>query len=90
MAVFSDQRFNLPTHDPATPRQTAGVDTTTASAIQAFGQLGGEAYRGHLEGQLLNNLQETGDIINTINQGDEAIRTAVKEGSIDPTTERFK
>jgi len=90
MASLSDARFSLPDPNVVIPQVQSGIKTSTASAIKAFGQIGGEARKGFLEGALLNDLQETGDIINTINQGDEAIRGAVKEGTIDPTSKRFQ
>lgn len=90
MASLSQGRFSLPDPNIAVARTTAPVDTSTASAIEAFGQLGGEAYRGHLQGKLINELQETGDIINTINAGEEAIQQASKRGEIDTASDRFK
>jgi lysozyme len=90
MASLSEGRFQLPDANTAVSRVTAPVDTTVASSIKAFGDLGGQARQGHLEGQLLNNLQETGDIINTINAGTDAIRDAVRKKQIDPTSKRFQ
>ena len=90
MASLSDARFSLPDASVAVHQATAGVDNTLASSIKAFGDIGGEAFKGHLEGSLLNDLQDTGNIINTINAGDDAIRSAVKQGNIDPTSKRFQ
>jgi GH24 family phage-related lysozyme (muramidase) len=90
MASLSDARFQLPDANVAVRQATAGVDNTLASSIKAFGDIGGEAFKGHLEGTLVNDLQDTGNIINTINAGDDAIRDAVKKGNIDPTSKRFQ
>ena len=89
MAVFSDQRFSLPMHEVATPRSTAPVDTSTAEAISAFGDIGGELRAGAIEGELVNDLQQTGNIINTLNQGYPAIQEAIESGNINPNTDRF-
>lgn len=90
MVSLTQSRFGLEAPRASAPQQFAGPDTTTASAIQAFGEIGGDAYRGYREGQLLNELQDTGNMIATINAGTDAIRDAVKQGNIDPTSKRFQ
>lgn len=90
MASLNDARFSLPDVDVAVAQVTEGVDTSIASAIQAFGQIGGEARKGFLEGKLLNDLQETGNIIDTINEGPEAIGKAQKAGQLDVTSKKFQ
>lgn len=90
MASLSDARFSLPDPQVAVSRVTAPVDQSTAQAIEAFGKLGGEARKGFLEGTMINDLQETGDIINTINAGESAVQEAVRKKQIDPTNERFQ
>lgn len=89
--ALSDARFSInEASNAAVASVTAGVDNSVAQSIKAFGNIGGEAFKGKLSGDLLNDLQDTGDIINTINAGDAAIRDAVRNKQIDPTTERFQ
>lgn len=90
MVSLSQGRFGMSEADITTSLPQAGPDLTTANTIKAIGQFGGDARKGWMQGQLLNQLQETGNMINTINAGPEAIREAVKSGNIDPTNKRFQ
>lgn len=88
--AFTDARLNVPEPQVRVHRDQAPTDTTTAQAISAFGQLGGQLRLGQLEGNLEQNLADTGNIINTINAGPDAVREAVSSGNIDATTDKFK
>ena len=91
MVSLTQERFGLTAAPTAAqPQLFAGPDTNDAAAIQAFGNIAGDAHRGFREGELMNDLQETGNIINTINAGTDAIRDAVRKGNIDPTSKRFQ
>lgn len=67
---FSDARTFTQSPSVATGFNRAGPDLATSTAIQAFGELGGEFRLGQVEGQLEKELGEQGVIIATINDPD--------------------
>ena len=90
MTTFSQARFSEVDANIKASQVTAPADTTTAQAIQAFGNVGGQIRQGLLARDLKGELRESGNIIGTINAGEGAIQDAVRQGQIDPTTEKFQ
>jgi hypothetical protein len=90
MTSFSQARFGEVDPNIAISRASAPADTSIAQAIDAFGNIGGQIRQGLLQSNLKRDLGETGNIIATINAGEDAIQDAVRRGQIDPTTEKFQ
>lgn len=64
------------------PIDRAPVDQTGATAIGAFGQIGGKLRQSILEDKLLRDFQQTGNIIQTLND-DRTVVTKRFDGSTD-------
>lgn len=79
---FGDARAAVPQPVVNLPLQRAPVDQTAATAVGAFGVLGGEFRKGLLENELETNFQETGNIIQTLND-DRTVITRRFDGSVD-------
>lgn len=79
---FGDARVAVPQPVVNLPLQRAPVDQTAATAIGAFGVLGGEFRKGLLENQLESDFQEAGNIIQTLND-DRTVITRRFDGSVD-------
>ena len=71
--AFSDARNTTPEIAVKEAPVTAGPDATGANAVKAFGALAGEVFRGKVEGDLINELEDRGQIINAINSPDGEI-----------------
>jgi GH24 family phage-related lysozyme (muramidase) len=90
MVSFSRARFGEVDPNIAISRDSAPADMTSQRAVQAFGEVAGQIRQGMLAGDLKQELRESGNIISTINAGEDAIQDAVRKGQIDPTTEKFQ
>ena len=65
--AFSDARNTTPEIAVRDAPVTAGPSATAANAVKAFGSIAGEVFRGKVEGDLINELEDRGNIINAIN-----------------------
>lgn len=90
MVSFSQARFGEVDANIAVHQAAAPADMFAANAIQAFGDIGGQIRQGMLQRDLKQELRESGNIIATINSGEDAIRDAVQKKQLDPTTEKFQ
>lgn len=84
--AFSDARTTTPEIAVKSAPITAGPDATAANAVKAFGALAGQLFQGKIEGDLINELEERGNIIQTINSPDGEIGEFVED---DGQTTRF-
>jgi lysozyme len=91
MALLSEARFGVqdPTVQSPDNRLIPRGSTTTAQAIEAFGDIGGQIRQGMLKGELKNEIEESANIISSINAGYPQLQKDIESGRIDDQSEKF-
>jgi hypothetical protein len=97
MASFADARAKSQDIAVKTVQAPGVVDTAAASAVQAFGQIAGDARKGALRKDLRQEIEEEAVIVGTLNAPETVVtETGVDISQSDPTgvidrqSEKFK